>query len=205
MIPALVRLPVTRVDHVSLDALARCVDLVAEGRTVLVGAQRSPSDDALDEFVVATALSRRCAAAAIGVAAQVGAARKASIAAREATTTQLLGACDVLLLDGEPDACRDGALVIEALFTEGVHTVTTPTAIVVGARNLPLPDVPGGPPVCWREGAALWRLVAGEPVVAGTVVEVRADAPLPDPAPGVLVVLDHPLGGPDALASALAR
>jgi hypothetical protein len=205
MIPPLVRLPATVLDHDALDALARCVEKVAGGRTVLLGAQRAAGGDVLDEFVVATSMMPRCPTAAIGIAARVGDGRQASIVAREATAAQLLGACDVLVLDGDSAACHDAARVVTALFTEGVHTVTTPSAIVIGARNLPLPDVAGGLPVCWREGRDLLRLVDGDRVVCGTVVERDADTPLPAPEPGVLVDVRHRLGTPTALAAALAR
>ena len=202
MIPPLVRLPATVLDH---DALARCVDAVGQARTVLLGAQRSPHGDVLDEFVVAASISQRRPAATLGVAARVGGGRAASIVAREATTAQLLGACTLLYLEGEASGCRDAAAIVTALFTEGVHSVTTPSARVAGARNLPLPDVTGGPPVCWREGDTLVQLVDGEPAACGTLVEVGAGAPLGVAAPGVLVDVQHRLDTPTALASALAR
>lgn len=205
MIPPLVRLPATTLDHDGLDALARLVEVVAPGRSVIVGPPRSATGHELDAFVIAAWISKRCPDTAIGVAARVAAGRQASMVAREATTAELLGACGVLLLEGDASDCRDAALIIGALFTEGVHTVTTPTAIVVGARNLPQPDVAGGPPVRWQEGAALVRLVDGEPAVCGSVVECHADEAWPAPEPGVLVVIEHPLGAPDALTEALAR
>jgi len=205
MIPPLVRLPATTLDHGALDPLARCVGEVASGRTVLLGTHCATTGDELDEFAIASSISVRCPDAALGVAARVSAGRTPSIVAREATAAELLGACEVLLLEGDVADCRDAALIIGALFTEGAHTVTTPSAVVVGARNLPLPDVEGGPPTCWREGAALLRLVDGTPATCGSVVECRADEPWPAPEPGVLVVIEHPIGTPAALLAALAR
>jgi hypothetical protein len=211
MIPPLVRLPPTVLQHDapesvgSLDALRRSVEAVGSGRTVLVGAHRTTNGALLDEFVVATSLSQRSDAVAIGVATRVGAGRTASVVAREATAAELLGACHVLLLEGEAAACRDAARVVTTLFTEGAHTVSTPTAAIVGARNLPLPDVPGGPPVCWREGGVLLQQVNGAPVERGRVLVVVAGERLPEPEANVLVVVEHPLDAPAVLASALAR
>lgn len=205
MIPPLVRLPTTVVDHRSIDVLARCVEALAVGTIVLIGPQHGATGDELDEFTIASAISARCPGAALGIAARVGAGRTPSIVAREATAAQLLGACEALLLDGTASDCRDAARIVSALFSEGSHTVTTPSALVVGARNLPLPDIEGGPPTCWRDGTRLIQLIDGEPVVCGSVVECRADDVWPAPEPGVLVVVEHPLGTPDALAAVLAR
>ncbi len=203
MIPPLVRLPATRLDHDAIGALATCVELAGAGRTVVVGDQRGASGTALDAFVVAAALAAGGVAGAIGIAATVGAGRAASVVAREATAAQLLGACDVLVLEGPAPDCRDAARIIGALFTEGAHTVSTPSASIVEARNLPLPDVVGGPPVCWCEGDDLLRLVDGSPAACGRVA--RTDPPLPAPVEGVLVVVELAVGTPGALAAALAR
>lgn len=203
MIPPLVRLPATLLDHDSLDALARCVELAGKGRTVALGDQRARTGAVLDGFVVAAALAARGAAGRLGVVASVGTGRAASLVAREATAAQLLGACDVLVLDGPAADCRDAARIIGALFTEGVHTVTTPSSSVVDARNLPLPDVLGGPPVCWREGDDVLQLVDGAAASRGRVVV--AAPPLPAPTEGVLVVVELALDTPAALAAALAR
>jgi hypothetical protein len=197
MIPPLVRLPATTLDDGDLEGLAAVAGRLP-GRTVLVGVQRDARGAELDEFVVAAALAAR-GARGIGVAARVDAGRAASVVAREATTAQLLGACAVLLLEGPPGACRDAAVVVSALFAPGVHAVTTPTASVVGARNLPLPDVPGGPPVAWREGDGLYSLVDREPRRVGAAT-VAPPGALPDAA---LVVLAHPLGPPALLVGAL--
>ncbi len=203
MIPPLVRLPATLLDHDAIDALARCVELAGQGRTVALGDQRATSGAVLDGFVVATALAARGGPGRLGIVASVGTGREASIVAREATAAQLLGACDVLVLEGPAADCRDAARVIGALFTEGVHTVTTPSASIADARNLPLPDVLGGPPVCWREGDDVLQLVDG--AVASCGHAVVADPPLPAPTEGVLVVVELALDTPAVLAAALAR
>src|SRR5271170_2936022 len=124
MTPALVRLPSTVLSSGSAVQLAACVDAVGDGRTVLIGTQRSESGDDLDAFVVAVAVAQ-ATTGLVGVAAPVGAGRAASIVAREATAAQLLGACHALYLDGDAATCRDAATVIAALFTDGVHTVST--------------------------------------------------------------------------------
>jgi hypothetical protein len=203
MIPPLVRLPATRLEPGSIDALAACVGTLGRGATVLVGDQRTATDEVLDGFVVAAALAARGVPTPLGIAVTVGEGRVASIVAREATAAQLLGSCDVLLLEGAAPSCRDAARVIGALFTEGVHTVTTPSARIVDARNRPLPDVEGGPPVRWREGDDVVQLVGGEVASCGRAVEVAG--PLPAPAPGVLVVVTLGLSTPAALAAALSR
>lgn len=203
MIPPLVRLPATELDHDAIDELARCVDRVGTGRTVVLGAQRSASGDVLDEFVIAAAVSAAGASAPIGIAATVGAGRAASVVAREAAAARLLGACDVLLLEGSPGACRDAAQVIEALFTEGLHTVTTASLSITDVPSLPVPG--GGPPVCWREGGELLARAGGEVGIVGTAVDVGADVRLPRPTPGVLVVVAHGPAAPVALGAALAR
>jgi hypothetical protein len=203
MIPPLVRLPATRLDLDGLAVLAGVVERLGAARTVILGAQRRADGVELDEFVVATSIAWRCEGTALGIAARVDAGRAASVVAREATAATLLGACDVVVLEGPTAACRDAAEVLVALFTEGVHTVTTPSASILAARNLPLPDAQGGPPVCWRDGSVLLQLVDGSASESGTVVEVAAGGPLPAPEPGVLVVVAHPLGTPSALAAAL--
>lgn len=204
MIPPLVRLPATVLTDGSVDELAGLVASVGADRTVLVGDQLDRSGDPLDAFVIAAAAAARVAHGHLGVATRVGAGRLASIIAREATALQLLGGCEVLVLEGLPAACRDAATVIEALFTPGPHTVTTPTTSIVAARNLPLPSVLGGPPVCWREGAALVRLDGTASSACGRVVEVDGRAPLPAPEPGVLLVVAARSETPRSLAAALA-
>jgi hypothetical protein len=203
MIAPLVRLPTTLLDHDALDAFVRCVEVAGEGRTVLVGDQRVAAGGRLDAFVVAAALRARGAAASLGIAAALGAGRMASLVAREASAAQLLGACDVLVLEGSTSECRDAARVIGALFTAGAHTVTTPTASIVEARNLPLPDAVDGLPVCWCEGDEVVQLVHGEVASCGRAR--AATLPLPDPAEGELVVVEHGLSTPMALAAALAQ
>jgi hypothetical protein len=203
MIPALLSLPATTIDE-GIDGLASLLDRVGEGRTVVVGAQRTVQGDELDEFVVATGLAAMRPVCSIGVAARVGAGRAASIVAREATAAQLLGGCDVVLLDGEPARCRDAAVVVGALCSGGTHSIETPTERVDGARNDPAPDVPGGLPVLWRDGTSLFQVVDGVPTVCGDVVVVPAVSRLPAPSAGTLVVLEHPLSSPEELVGALA-
>jgi hypothetical protein len=221
MIPPLVRLPTTVLappgladaDGGDLDDLAACVelltgdllgrDLLAGDRTVVVGSQRTAAGDALDEFVVAAALAARTGRR-LAVAARVGAGRAHALVARESTAAQLLGAADVVVLEGDPAACRDAAIVLAALFTEGAHTVVTATGAIANARNLPLPDVAGGPPVCWREGAALHGVVDGAVVPVGSATDATPSA-LPGARDAQLVVLDAPLAAPSALRAALAR
>jgi hypothetical protein len=203
MIEPLVRLPTTLLDHDALDALVGCVEVAGQGRTVLLGDHRAASGEKLDAFVVAASVRARGAAAALGIAATIGEGRAASLVAREATAAQLLGACDVLLLEGATPKCRDAARVIGALFTEGAHTITTPTAAIASARNLPLPGVVGGPPVCWCEGDDVVQLVHGEVAPCGRVLTARL--PLPAPAQGSLVVVERGLDTPMALAAVLAR
>ncbi len=203
MIPALLLLPASILGQGDLDDLAALVAELGVDRTVLVGAQRDPAGHVLDEFAVAAALASR-PSGSLGVAARVGSGRAASIVAREATATQLLGCCDVLLLDGDPPRCRDAAEVIEALLAGGSHTVTTPTEHVESARNYPVPDAAGGVAVLWRDGEALVRRDGAEAVVCGSVV-IATPSALPRPAGGELVVLDVAPGAPASLASALAR
>jgi hypothetical protein len=210
MIPPLVRLPATELTEGSIEALADLVATLGIGRTVLVGDQLDRDGDALDAFVIAAALAARSSATHLGVASDVTGGRAASIIAREATALELLGGCEVLLLEGPPASCRDAAVVIGSLFTPGVHTVTTPTAAIVAARNLPQPSLPGGPAVLWREGGSLLGLQDGEPADCGRVVDVALDVaakaatPLPTPEPGVLLVVAAPRHAPMALAAALA-
>jgi hypothetical protein len=202
MIPALVRLPATTLAPASIDDLVAVAVALGEDRTVVVPAQRDATGDVLDEFVVAASHAAR-AAGRLGVAARVGAGRAASVLAREATAAQLLGAADVVVLEGPPAQCRDAAAVMAALFTPGEATVTTPTASVQAARNLPLPDVDGGPPVCWRDGDDLVGLVDGSPSRLGTVAEVTVDELSTSTA--TLAVLRAQEGPPSALRDALAR
>ena len=116
--------------------------------------------------------------------------RAASIVAREATAAQLLGACDVLRARGDARGLpRRGAAVIGALFTEGAHTVTTPSALD-RRRAQPAPARRGGRPAGVlargrRRGPARRRRPSP---TCGRAVD--AAPPLPDPADGVLVVLE---------------
>jgi hypothetical protein len=171
---------------------------------VLVGTQRTASGDALDEFTVAAALRARDRRVRLGVATQVGAGRAPSLLAREATTTQLLGACEALLLAGAPEACRDAAAILGAMFEPGAHTLVTTTASIDGAVNDPVPSVEGGVAVLWRVGDELHGLDGGDDAVVGVALDATLDAPLPEPTPGTLVVVHHEVVGVDRLASAFA-
>ena len=202
MIPALLRLPSSSLGPDALDALAALVVARSPGQLVLLGPQRTTTGEKLDEFTLAAALVARDERVRLGVATSVGAGRAPSLVAREATTTQLLGACELLLLEGEPSACRDAAAIIEALFAPGAHTVTTRTASITGAVNDPVPSVDGGPPVLWRDGAALHRLVAGAETRVGDALDVPLPGALPAPAPGTLVVAVHEVVPVEQLASA---
>jgi alkanesulfonate monooxygenase SsuD/methylene tetrahydromethanopterin reductase-like flavin-dependent oxidoreductase (luciferase family) len=204
MIPALVRLPSAALEGRSVATLARCADAVGHGRVVLIATQRTDEGDELDPFVVATAVAQH-ASADVGVAVRVGVGRAASIIAREATAAQLLGACHALFLEGDVASCRDAAVVIKALFQEGTHTVVTETARVDGARNLPVPDVDGGPCIFWRDGDEVWHQAPAGPRRSGEWCVVPLDGVLPAPVAGALVVLDHPLGDVDELAAVLSR
>jgi|GEM_PF-6573152 len=204
MIPSLVRLPPSVLDQGSIGTLVLCADAVGTGRVVLLGPQRSPAGQELDAFVLAAAVAQR-SDAELGVAARVGAGRAASIIAREATTAQLLGACHALFLEGDTASCRDAATVIASLFVEGCHTVISKTAHVHAARNLPLPDVEGGPGVFWREHDEVWHQGPDGPRRCGDRLELSCTAPLPDPVAGELVELDHPVGDVAELAASLSR
>ena len=210
MIPALVVLPATVLGPGGLAGLSACASVLAPGRVVVASAQRSARGEILDEFVVAAALRAAAGPATreglrIGVLARVAQGRAASVVAREATTAQLLGACDVVVLDGAPAACADAAAVLAALFSPGVHTVTSGAERVLDAPNLPGPSVPGGPPVVWRDGTSLRAMGPRGSEVVGEVLDVVPGDPLPAPAEGVLVVLDSPLVAPDELAATLRR
>ena len=100
---------------------------------------------------------------------------------------------------------KNAATVIATLFTEGTHTVVTDTARVDGARNLPVPDVAGGPEIFWRDGDEVWVQAHDGPRRCGERHELSSSAPLPPPEGGALVVLDHPVAGVDELAAALTR
>jgi hypothetical protein len=109
------------------------------------------------------------------------------------------------VLVGEPSACRDAAAVVTAMFEPGTHTVAAGTEHVTDAPNLPGPSVEGGPPVRWIDGDALRAPAEAQRRGSGAVVRAVASAPLPEPAPGTLVVLEAPLGEPAALLEALRR
>jgi hypothetical protein len=204
MIPSLVRLPPAVLDAGSMGALASCADAVGTGQVVLLGPQRTDEGHELDSFVVAVAVAQH-ASADVGVAVRVGAGRVASIIAREATAAQLLGACHALFLDGDVASCRDAATVIATLFVEGTHTVVTGTARVDGARNLPVPDVEGGPGIFWRDHDEVWRQSPDGPQTCGELREMPCTPAIPVLDPGSLVVLDHPVARVDELAAALSR
>lgn len=204
MTASLVRLPPVVLDEDAIEVLARCADAVGDGRVVLVGPQRTADGHELDPFVVAVAVAHH-ANAELGVAARVGAGRAASIIAREATAAQLLGACHALYLEGEAASCRDAATVIAALFVVGSHTVVTDTERVDGARNLPVPDVDGGPGIFWRDGDEVWHETPAGPRAVGALVELACTAVLPTPVDGELVELDQLLADATELAATLAR
>jgi len=204
MIPALVALPTTVFDQGDLDDLVACVRLLGEGRTVLVGPQRRADGAILDEFVIAAAIAARDVSAVVGVSARVCSGRAASVVAREATAAQLLGACDVLLLEGTPARCADAAVVIAALLTPGHHTVEAGEEHVVNAPNLPQPSTPGAPMVLWADGAAVHAGAGEDPLALGVRTALRAPGPLPAAVPGTLVTLDAPLLTPRALAALLS-
>ena len=205
MIPPLVGLPATVLVAGDISVLARCASVLCEGRTVVLGEQRTASGEVLDEFVVASAIAAMLPACSIGVIARVGAGRPGSVIAREATAAQLLGACDVLVLDGDAAACSDAAVIIEALFTPGTHVVASGVERVDGARNLPQPSVEGGPRIAWRAGDELWGIDAGAPVRIGDVITVGPDVPLPEPAADTLVMISYLLAPPSFLDDMLRR
>jgi hypothetical protein len=204
MIPSLVLLPSAVLDEGSMGTLASCADAVGKGRVVLLAPQRTDEGHELDSFVVAAAVAEH-AHAALGVAARVGAGRAASIIAREATAAQLLGACHALFLEGDVASCRDAATVIASLFVEGTHTVITDTAHVDGARNLPVPDVAGGPGIFWRDHDEVWHQGPDGPRRCGQLREMPCSTAMPAPEAGELVVLEHSLAGVGELAAALSR
>jgi hypothetical protein len=203
MIPSLLRLPAASLGRGALDVLAELVASLSAGRLVVVGAQRTAAGGELDAFTVAAALVARRTHVRVGVAASVGAGRHSSMLAREATTAQLLGACEVLLLEGDPQACSDAATIVGALFEPGRHTLSTTTESILDAVNDPTPSVTGGPPVLWRVGGELHRLVDGADAVVGEVLDVAPRAPLPAPARGTLVVAHHDEVPVDALRAAM--
>ena len=204
MTPALVRLPAAMLVDGACEQLAACARAVGAGRTVVVGQQRTTDGHPLDEFVVATAIAARAPGVAIGVATRARGGRHASVIAREATTAQLLGACDVLVLDGDAAACADAAAIITALFTAGEHTLARGAERIDHARNVPLPDVEGGPGIVWRDGDALCTLVDGVPARCGIVEMVAPGEPLPAPDPRTLVELEHPVALAADLAASLS-
>jgi hypothetical protein len=204
MIPSLVRLPQAVLDEGAVAPLAACADAIGGGHVVLVGPQRTDQGHELDAFVVAAAVAQH-SSTLLGVASRVGAGRAASIIAREATATQLLGACHALLLEGDVASCRDAATVIATLFSEGTHTVITDTARVDGARNNPLPDVEGGPGIFWREHGDVWHQTPVGPQRCGDVLEMPCSSEIPGPVPGSLVMLDHPVAGVTELAASLSK
>jgi hypothetical protein len=204
MTPSLVLLPPAVLDMGSIATLASCADAVGAGRVVLLGAQRTADGHELDAFVMAAAAAQH-SSAAIGVAVQVGAGRAASVIAREATATQLLGACHALYLEGDVPSCRNAATVIATLFVEGAHTVVTDTERVHGARNLPVPDVEGGPGVFWRERDEVWQQSPDGPRRCGERIELPCTSAIPAPVAGALLVLDHPVADVDDLAATLSR
>jgi hypothetical protein len=203
MIPALLRLPATSLGPGGLDALCDLVVQLSNDRLVLIASPRTPAGDALDEFTIAAALVARDERVHLGVATSVRAGREPSMIAREATTAQLLGACDVLLLEGDAASCRDAATILGALFEPGTHTVTTPTASIDRAVNDPVPSVVGGPPVVWRVGDELHRL-EGTDTVVGDVVDLSLPCVLPAPVLGTLVVAHHEVVAVDQLGAAFA-
>jgi hypothetical protein len=206
MSPSILRLPPLLVDMSDLGALAELVARLSVAWMVLIGASRSAAGDELDPFVLAAALASALHGRPLGVATDVGAGRTASMVAREATTTQLLGGCDALVLEGEPGACRDAALVVEALFEPGTHTVATPTAQIVDAVNDPVPNVEGGPPVRWRDGGRLRRLgVDGAAVDVGDVLDIELSEVHQVSRPASLVVVQHPHVTVRELSAALSR
>jgi hypothetical protein len=205
MTDSLVAIPATVLEPDGLDALASCVRALGDGRVVLVGAQRGSSGEVLDEFVVTAAVAARSPGSRVGVVARVGQGRAASVIAREATAAQLLGACEVLLLEGAAERCEDAARVITALCTPGTHTLRAGDEHVVDAPNLPQPSQPGRPAVRWRDGAALRGLVDGVPCDLGSVVDISDLDGLPAAHRGTLVVLDAPLAPAPRLAALLAR
>jgi hypothetical protein len=200
----LLRLPETILaDTADLDALAGLVGTLSKSWLVVLGAQRNGLGDPLDEFAVASAIVARDSSVRVGVATSVGGGRVHALVAREATTTQLLGACDVVLLEGDPAVCRDAARIVTALFQPGTHSMETPSGAIDGAVNDPVPSVTGGPPVLWREGSALRRLVDDVEASVGDVRDVAVPGPLPEPTENVLVVARHEVGSPTLLRTAL--
>jgi hypothetical protein len=193
MIPALVTLPTTVLDDGSVGLLARCVVALGGARTVVVGAQRTDGGTSLDEFVVATAVAELAPDASVGIATQVAAGRAASVIAREATTAELLGACEVVVLEGDAAACSDAAVIVSALFTRGQHTIARGLEYVDGARNLPQPRRDGGPGIVWRDGGDLITLLDGTLARCGSVVTVVAGETMPPPVAGTLVELLCPV------------
>jgi hypothetical protein len=202
MIPALLRLPTTSLASDGFDAVCDLVVRLSAERLVLIGSPKSAAGNDLDEFTIAAALVAHDPRVRLGVASSVGTGRAPSMLAREATTAQLLGACDVLLLEGDAASCRDAATIVGALFTPGTHTMTTRTASIDRAVNDPVPSGLGGPPVLWRVAGALHRLVEGDDTVVGDVHDVSLPAVLPAPVAGSLVVAHHEVVAADDLGAA---
>ena len=206
MIPSILRLPSLLVDTSDLDELAELVEQLATSWTVVIGTGFDAWGHELDAFVLAASLAPVLGHRPVGVAASIEAGRAASMVAREATTTQLLGTCDALLLEGDPAACHDAAVIVEALFVPGSHTVATDTAQIVDAVNDPVPSVEGGPPVLWRDEGRLRRLGDdGHAIDVGHVLEVELTAALPVPKVATLVVARHHLATVRERAAALSR
>ncbi len=203
VIPPLLLLPTMVLDPDGLDELAALCGDLAPRWLVLVGHAVDDEQRPIDEFALAVALVAAHGELRVGVATQVGAGRVPSIIAREATSAELLGACDAVFLEGPIEECADAARVIEALFAPGTHSLTTPTASIAEAVNDPQPSRPGGPPVRFATGGALRGLRDGRFCDLGAIHVAQLPGALPDARDGDLVVLRHPAGRPAALGAAM--
>lgn len=200
--PAMLRLgPVLLGDGGLVELASLCAEVDGDWLVVL-GAGLDEARRGIDEFVLAAAVAALRPGLRLGVATAVGDGRAASVIAREATCAQLLGACDALVLEGEPDACADAARIVAALFTPGHHSLTTPTASIADAVNDPSPSVAGGPPIRFRAGTELRGPSGSASEVVGTagVLDLSSVA---RPGPWDLVVARHPPLRPRELREAL--
>lgn len=202
MIPPMLRLPTLELDREGFGALVELCAALAASWLVVVSRALDASQRGIDEFALASAVAAARDGVRLGVATSLGAARVPSLIAREATSAQLLGACDALVLEGEEAACVDAARIVAALFTPGRHSVATPTSAIAEAVNDPQPSVAGGPPIRFAAGRALRGLSDGAVADLGEVRVAWPDEPLPDAVPDTLVVLQ---GGPASPAALRAR
>ena len=205
MIPPLVRLPATLLDHDAIDALARCVELAGQGRTVVLGDQRATSGAVLDGFV-----DRRRARGPwrLGTSRDRGRAsaraerRRSSRGRRPPPSCSARATCSCSR--GAPRTAATRRASSSALFTEGAHTVTTPSS---SDRRRAQPPASGRRPAARRCAGARATTCSSSSTAPSRPAVARSarPPPLPAPAEGVLVVVEAPLDTPAVLAAALAR